>query len=76
MVGLGLSGSSHQVKGLCWSPTDRTINCFSEASKALQGCNHLGFRQLLFVSNRPKLFWDHFSPQAVGHEFTLSSLGA
>lgn len=51
-------------------------NCSSEAIRALQGCNHLGFNQLLFVSNRLKLFWDNFFPQAVGYEFTLSSLGA
>lgn len=36
-------------------------HCFSEASKALQGCSHLGLSQLVFVSCRPKLFWDNVS---------------
>lgn len=47
-------------------PSSQNHNC----GKVLQGCSHLWSR------NRPKLFWDNSSPQAVGHEFSGSSLGA
>lgn len=63
-------------EGVVLEPNWYSHNCCSEASKALQGRSNLGLSQLVFVSYRPKLFGDNFSPQAVGYEFTLSSLGA
>jgi len=64
------------MERLYWSPADTSLTTSLNPAKLYRNIIIWDLASYFLSAIRPKLFWDNFFPQAVGHEFTLISLGA